>query len=134
MPRRYSGWRRLRGAAGFLRGRRALQNLFEISQILLDHQLGVGDDFGGNLTSLATRRIPVVHLYFDAGAFRVHLLEAYLARVWTLPFSVFHPIASLGLFWVVFASNSSLAPNGPLTTQWVVSGPVGRISSTFVMN
>ena len=36
-----------------LGGRRALQDVFEISQVLLHHQLGVGDDPGRNLTGLA---------------------------------------------------------------------------------
>src|SRR5215218_538650 len=63
-----------------LGGRRALQDLFEILQVLLHHQLRVGDDPGGYLTRLAARWVPVVHLDFDAGALRRKLLEAHLAR------------------------------------------------------
>ena len=52
----------------------------------------------------------------------------------TSPWVLFHAIALLCSFWVVWASHSRVLPKGPLTLQRVVSVPVGVTSWTLAMN
>src|SRR5215218_97266 len=104
-----------------LRGRRALQDLFEILQVLLHHQLGVGDDPGGNLTGLAARRVPVVHLDLDAGALWRQLLEAHLARCLYVTVLGIPPYRLVGLVL------GRLSIELELGSQRALDYPVGRI-------
>src|SRR5829696_2206995 len=64
----------------FLRGRRALHDVPEVSKVLLQVCLRARGNPRGRLSYGATWRVPVVHLDLDAGSVRRHLYEAHLAR------------------------------------------------------
>src|SRR3712207_4945082 len=60
--------------------RRPLDDLFEVLQVLLHHDLGIRDEPRGDLARLAARGVPVVHLDLYSRAARGHLPKAHLAR------------------------------------------------------
>src|SRR5215204_2481847 len=63
-----------------LGGGGAFEDLLEVPEILVHHDLGVGDEARADLPDPAARQVPVVQRDLDPGAPRAHLLEADLAR------------------------------------------------------
>src|SRR3954451_6163998 len=89
---------RRRGAMlNFLRCRRALHDVPEVPEVLLQVGFGSGGYPGGHLPDRAARGVPVVHLDLDARAIRRHLFEAYLARGLHVPIYGVPPDRLVGL-------------------------------------